>query len=98
MWRGLFALLFVFVLTSCVHETPSAIVNLAEAHGSGNLQGVDFPSMRRWIRHHPATGRALLSACQSLPTPDAAWNETTEGRLCRATSVEHFYGLNGDDE
>jgi len=93
------ALTAVLVLTTgcAVKEPRSAIVEKAEASGSGPLSPlVSSKALERWLVTHPNPAREIEAMCRPVrATAAAAWADTTEGRLCAASQKAALFSPGG---
>ena len=94
--RGLIGsgtLMVLMVGIECSRPQPaSAIVTKAQAAGAGDLSGTSEESMVKWLAKHPDVSRQIEEMCKSVrPSATAAWGDTTEGHLCRASGRVAFF-------
>ena len=84
--RLLLAALLIMMAGCSVSERPSAIVQRAEAAGSGNLASASVQGMQAWLERHRDLGAELDRMCAPVrQKADAQWLDSTEGRLCTAS-------------
>ncbi len=88
--------------TNCSRsEQPSPIVAKAEASGAGDLSAASEGSMAQWLAKHPEVARDVEGMCKPVRSAaSAAWGDTTEGKLCKASGRIAFYApsqTKGDD-
>ncbi len=91
----------LIVLAGCsVSERPSAIVQRAEAAGSGQLISASVQGMQAWLERHRDLAADLDRMCAPVrQNADAHWLDSTEGRLCAASrnvAMSTFKRLEGD--
>lgn len=91
----------LIVLAGCsVAERPSAIVQRAEAAGSGKLTSASVQGMQAWLERHRDLAVDLDRMCAPVrQKADAQWLDSTEGRLCTASrnvAMSTFKRLEGD--
>jgi hypothetical protein len=66
-------------------ESPSPIVQKAEACGAGPLANASTAAMQDWFGKHRDCAVAVDSMCQPVRAKAAAqWADSTEGRVCMA--------------
>ena len=69
-----------------VRERPSAIVQRAEAAGSGRLDSASSLAMQSWLERHRDVAAELDRMCAPVrEKAQAEWQDTTEGRVCAAS-------------
>jgi hypothetical protein len=70
-------------------EPPSPIVEKLEDAGAGDLSNSSTDEIARWMLHHWDDRKEAIwevkKACIAMKgSKPAAWQETTEGRVCQA--------------
>jgi len=79
-------------LMACGSEPRSAIIEKAEAAGSGKLSGVSSGGMKQWLGQHKDVAYQLDEMCKPVRIKaPAQWTESTEGRLCSAARELAFF-------
>jgi hypothetical protein len=75
------------------NDPPSAIVTKAQSAGAGDLSpAVSLESMSQWLARNPDPARQFEALCAAARVnASASWGDTTEGRLCRASSQVWFF-------
>ncbi len=70
-------------------EPPSPIVKKLEDAGAGDLSNSSTDDIARWMSHHWGDRKEVIwevkKACLAIrDSKPASWQETTEGRVCKA--------------
>jgi len=89
-WMAVSVLVLVGGFAGCKKaETPSPIVKKLEDAGAGDLSNASSDDIARWMSHHwDDRKEAILEVkrdCLAIrDSKSADWQETTEGRVCKA--------------
>ena len=95
-------LIGLMATVSCSRSEPaSQIVQRAESAGAGDLTVSSELSMAQWLAKNPDVAKDIEGMCKPVRTSaGAAWGETTEGKLCKASGRIAFFApsqTKGDD-
>ena len=75
----------IMIGCSALKETPSPIVQKAEACGAGDLSTTSPASVQDWFGKHRDCAVAVDGMCKPVrEKATAQWTDSTEGRVCTA--------------
>ena len=101
--KPLTLLLLLVLLVGCSKEASTPIIEKVERDGAGDVRKASGQAIEEWMRKRGADyAFEIWRMCEPIArSAPAAWNDGTEGRICRAaTSVRLFNadpkGLKGD--
>ena len=75
-------------------EPPSPIVQRVEAAGAGDVSAASVNSIQQWLQQHQNLALQTKKDCDQIRksgNTQAAWADTTEGRVCTAAANTSFY-------
>ena len=95
---GISGIVGMVMMTACVPaEPPSAIVQKVEAAGSGDLSKTSSDGIQQWLGPHRELAIEVENMCKAVrPKATAKWADSTEGRVCTASSQLAFYRFTPD--
>jgi hypothetical protein len=90
-WFGV--MLGVYMMTGCTTpEPPSPIAQKLEAAGAGDLKNTSADAIQQWLGPRRNLAIDVEEMCKpARAKATAQWAETTEGRICAASSQLAFY-------
>jgi hypothetical protein len=89
-WMAVLMLGLVVGFVGCKKtEPPSPIVKKLEDAGAGDLSNSSSDDIARWMSHHWSDRKEVIlevkETCLAMrDSKPANWQETTEGRVCKA--------------
>ena len=92
-WMALLCVAGLVILSGCTaSEPPSPIVQKLEAAGSGDLKSASADAIQQWLGPRRDLAIEVENMCKPARQNAAAkWADTTEGRICAASSQLTFF-------
>jgi hypothetical protein len=92
--KGTLLIVGLVMLAGCARlsERKTPLVERVEKAGAGDLSNASSDAMTRWLEDHQQIAAEVNRECEALrASATAAWNDSTEGRLCQAAAVAKFF-------
>lgn len=92
-WATLGFVIPLLWLVGCTApEPPSPILQKLEAAGSGDLSNASADAIQQWLGPRRDLAIEVETMCKAArPTATGKWADTTEGRICSASSQLAFF-------